>query len=274
MESSKPQAGIPQKGGTMNIVILGAGHMGSWLAEKLKKDHRIGIFDQKFSKAAQIKGVDRFQNISEIQNFRPQILINAVNIQNTVPAFESVLSYLPSRCLLADVASVKGSIPEFYKKCGARFVSVHPMFGPTFANVENLEKENAIIIQESDPQGKEFFKKFFDSFGLNIFEYTFEEHDQIIAYSLTFPFASSLVFAAHMNSSAVPGTTFKKHLQIARGLLSEDDYLLAEILFNRYSLPQLEKVTQRLEFLKHIVKQKDFEEAQKFFQKLRKNIQS
>lgn len=258
----------------MNIVVLGAGHMGTWLAENLKKDHKLGIYDQNFPKASKIKGAVTFQSLSQLKDFNPQLLINAVNIQNTVPAFEAALPYLPSHCTLADVASVKESIPEFYKRSGARFVSIHPMFGPTFANVEKLEKENAILIRESDPQGKEFFHKFFNSFGLNIFEYSFDEHDQIIAYSLTFPFASSLVFAAHMNSSAVPGTTFKKHLQIARGLLSEDDYLLAEILFNRYSLPQLEKVTQRLEFLKHIVKEKDFEEAQRFFQKLRKNIQS
>jgi hypothetical protein len=48
--------------------------------------------------------------------------------------------------------------------------------------------------------------------------------------------------------------------------------LLAEILFNRYSLTQLEKVTARLEFLKHVIKGKDHDEAKKFFGMLRKNI--
>ena len=94
----------------------------------------------------------------------------------------------------------------------------------------------------------------------------------MIAYSLTLPFASSLVFAACMKNTAVPGTTFKRHLTIARGLLSEDDHLLAEILFNEYSLKQLEKVTSRLEFLKHVIKGRDYEEAQRFFNNLRENI--
>jgi len=76
-----------------------------------------------------------------------------------------------------------------------------------------------------------------------------------------------------MSNSAVPGTTFKKHLEIARGLLSEDDYLLSEILFNPHSLPELEKVTARLDFLKHVIGQRDSEEAKKFFDRLRKNIQ-
>ncbi len=257
----------------MNIAILGAGHMGSWLAENLKKIHAIGIYDKASQKTQSKKHLTVFKDISEIKEFQPEILINAVSIQNTIQAFETAIPFLPDSCILADTASVKGNIPRFYNRCGFRFVSTHPMFGPTFANVEKLEEENVIIIKESDPKGILFFKEFFKSYGMNIFEYSFEKHDQIIAYSLAFPFASTLVFAAHMDTSAVPGTTFKKHLEIANGLLAEDDYLLAEILFSPYSLPQLEKVTQRLEFLKHIIKDKDFEEAQAFFQRLRENIQ-
>ncbi len=75
-----------------------------------------------------------------------------------------------------------------------------------------------------------------------------------------------------MDASAVPGSTFKKHQEIAKGLLSEDDTLLAEILFNPYSLTQLEEVTNKLEFLKHVIRQRDFDEAEKFFNRLRKNI--
>ena len=33
-----------------------------------------------------------------------------------------------------------------------------------------------------------------------------------------------------MKHQEAPGTTFKKHMAIAKGLLSEDDYLLQEIL--------------------------------------------
>ena len=35
-----------------------------------------------------------------------------------------------------------------------------------------------------------------------------------------------------MKHQEAPGTTFKKHMAIAKGLLSEDDYLFQEILFN------------------------------------------
>jgi prephenate dehydrogenase len=148
------------------------------------------------------------------------------------------------------------------------------MFGPTFADMGGgaLREENAVIIKESDPDGAGLFRKLFERLGVRIYEYTFDEHDRMMAYSLTTPFTASLVFAACMEDTAVPGTTFARHRKIAKGLLSEDDHLLAEILFNPYSLRQLEKITARLELLKHIIKGKDYEEAKRFFDRLRKNV--
>ena len=102
------------------------------------------------------------------------------------------------------------------------------MFGPTFANLGQLENENTIIISEGDHLGKIFFKDLYASLRLHICEYSFEEHDKVVAYSLGIPFASTMVFAATMKHQDAPGTTFKRHMNIARGLLSEDDYLLTE----------------------------------------------
>lgn len=256
----------------MKIVVMGIGNMGFWLAEELCRKHELGVYDQDPSQIERVSGVVRIRDYKEITDFDPDILINAVDIKSTLDAFRSALPYISKKCILADMASVKDKLPEFYTSIDFRFVSVHTMFGPTFANVDDLKEENAVIIQESHKSGAKFFEEFFTRLGLNIFYYTFEEHDRMIAYSLTLPFASTMVFAACMDRSAVPGTTFKRHLQIARGLLSEDDRLLSEILFNRFSLTQLEKVTSKMEFLKHVIREKDQVEAQKFFDRLRRNI--
>ena len=119
------------------------------------------------------------------------------------------------------------------------------MFGPTFGNVKDLSNENAIIISESDEEGKAFFREFYNSLKIKIFEYSFQEHDKTIAYSLSIPFASTMVFAASMKEQEAPGTTFKKHYKIAEGLLSEDDYLLSEILLSPHSLEQVERINER-----------------------------
>jgi prephenate dehydrogenase len=256
----------------MKVAILGAGNMGEWFANMLKTNHDVGIYDKNIGLSEKISGVTVFREVSEIESFLPEMLINAVSIQNTKIAFDSAALYLNDTCIISDVMSVKGKINEYYKGCKFRFASIHPMFGPTFTDKNDLKEENVILIRESSLEGALFFRDFFQDLGIRIYEYSFDEHDQLIAYSLTLPFASTLVFAANMDSSTVPGTTFKKHQEIAKGLLSEEDSLLAEILFNNYSLPQLEKVTHKLEFLKHVIRQRDFEEAKRFFDGLRKNI--
>jgi prephenate dehydrogenase len=146
------------------------------------------------------------------------------------------------------------------------------MFGPTFANLKDLGQQHAIIISESDHLGKAFFKDFYTQLGINIHDYTFDEHDQTIAYSLSTPFVSTLVFAACMKKQQAPGTTFKKHLDITKGLLSEDDYLLTEILLNPYTIDQIDRISNELAQLSALVKQKDAEGLKAFLAKVRKNF--
>ena len=140
-------------------------------------------------------------------------------------------------------------------------------------NLGQLEKENTIIISEGDHLGKIFFKDIYSSLRLHICEYTFEEHDKVVAYSLGIPFASTMVFAATMKHQDAPGTTFKRHMKIARGLLSEDDFLLTEILFNPRTPRQIERIQEELHILQEIIKDKDSEKMKEYLTKIRKNIE-
>lgn len=257
----------------MKIFILGAGRMGTWLVEEFCHDHDVAVYDNDRKKLKYFFNVTRFLNLEEVKDFQPELIINAVNLQNTINAFDEVLPYLPKNCMLSDITSVKSGLYDYYKKIGRKFVSTHPMFGPTFANIRDLRDENAIIIKESDEKGKDYFKELYKNLHLNIYEYTFKEHDEITAYSLGTPFSSSLVFAACMKKQEAPGTTFKKHKDIAKGLLSEDDYLLSEILFNPHTLKQIEKINSQLSYLTHIIGGRDYEEMKKFLDRLRSNIE-
>ena len=257
----------------MKILVVGAGNMGAWLVEALCLDYEVGVFDTDKRKLKFFFNSHRFLKPEEIRAFAPDLMINAVSLQNTFKAFDTILPFLPEDCIISDIASVKAGLKEFYQKTGRRFVSTHPMFGPTFANIKELSEQSAIIVKESDEKGKEFFRKFFSSLHLNIFEYTFEEHDQTIAYSLSIPFTSTLVFAACMKKQEAPGTTFKKHLNIAKGLMSENEYLLSEILFSPYTIEQVENIKTKLEYLIDVIKSRDTKEMHSFFEKVRKNIE-
>jgi prephenate dehydrogenase len=256
----------------MKIVILGMGHMGSWLAGELSGQNELAVFDKDRTKLTGLTDLIVLEDLAGIKAFGPTLLINAVTLQNTIPVFDEVLKYLPDDCVISDMASIKGTLNDYYAEKGFKFVSVHPMFGPTFANMDMLRGESIIIIKESHPEGTAFVGNFFKRLGVTIFKYSFAEHDRMMAYSLTLPFISSMTFASCIDRSAVPGTTFAKHMKIAKGLLSEDDNLLGEVLFNAYSLPELDRVTAMMEYLKHIIQGRDHEALSEFLDKLRKNI--
>ena len=257
----------------MKILILGAGKMGSFFTDLFSFDHEVAVLEKDPKRMRFIYNAIRMQHVEEIKEFAPEMVINCVTLNHTIDAFQEVLPYLPQYCIISDIASVKTHLKEFYENCGFPYVSTHPMFGPTFANLGNLEKENTIIISEGDHLGKIFFKDIYSRLHLNIHEYTFEEHDKVVAYSLGIPFASTMVFAATMKHQDAPGTTFKRHMKIARGLLSEDDYLLTEILFNPRTPKQIERIQEELNTLLDIIKNRDADGIKAFLTKIRKNIE-
>ena len=256
----------------MKILILGAGKMGKFFCDLLSFTHEVAVFDPDPQQLRFTFNAQRFSKPEEVKEFEPELVINAATVKYTIPAFEAILPFIPANTILSDIASVKRGLPEFYASAGHPFVSTHPMFGPTFASMSNLTQENAIIISEGDHLGKIFFKDLYNTLHLHIEEYTFREHDQTIAYSLSIPFASTLAFAGVMKHQDAPGTTFKRHMAIARGLMSEDDYLLSEILFNPDTPYQLGRILEKLTELKAIVEERDSAKMKTFLDEVRENL--
>ena len=256
----------------MKILILGAGKMGLFFCDILSFKHEVAVYDIDPQRLRFTFNAQRFTTAEEIESFAPDMVINAATVKYTIEAFNRVMPHLPANCILSDIASVKNGLPEFYAQCGHPYVSTYPMFGPTFASLSNLSSENAIIISEGDHLGKVFFKDLYSELHLHIEEYTFNEHDETIAYSLSIPFASTLVFAGIMKHQDAPGTTFKRHMAIAHGLMSEDDYLLSEILFNPNTPQQLERIQEKLSQLQQIVSQRDGDAMKQYLAQVRENL--
>ncbi|MFC2766957.1 MAG: prephenate dehydrogenase [Prevotella sp.] len=256
----------------MKVLVLGAGKMGSFFLDLLSFEHETAVFEKDLKRMRFTYNCMRLTTLEEIAEFCPELVINAVTVKYTIPAFEAVIPFLPSDCIISDISSVKTGLREFYERSGRRYVSTHPMFGPTFANLHQLSEENAIIIKEGDHIGRKFFKDLYSKLGLNIYEYTFEEHDKTVAYSLSIPFVSTFVFAAVMKHQDAPGTTFKRHMKIAKGVLNEDDYLLQEILFNPYTHDQVSQIRTELKELLEIIDTKDAVAMKQYLGKIRRHV--
>ena len=273
-QNNSNQLPLPLGGarGGFRILILGAGKMGSFFIDLLSFEHEVAVYDRDPQRMRFTYNCQRFTQMEEIGSFQPQLVINAVTLKYTIPVFQQIIPLLPNECIISDIASVKTGLHEFYQQCGHPYVSSHPMFGPTFANLNQLSQENAIIISEGDYMGRIFFRDLYQRLGLNIYEYTFDEHDRTVAYSLSIPFVSTFVFAAVMKHQDAPGTTFKRHMQIAKGVLNEDDYLLQEILFNPYTHDQVSQIRTELKELLEIIDTRDAEGMKNYLTKIRNNV--
>ena len=256
----------------MKILVMGAGKMGSFFIDLLSFEHEVAVYEKDIRRMRFTYNCQRFTDLEEVKQFSPELVINAVTVKYTLPAFQEVLPYLPKDCILSDIASVKTGLKAFYETCKRPYVSTHPMFGPTFANLHQLNEENAIIINEGDYMGRIFFKDLYQRLGLNIYEYSFHEHDETVAYSLSIPFVSTFAFAAVMKHQDAPGTTFKRHMKIAKGVLNEDDYLLQEILFNPFTSGQVAKIREALKELIDIIDHKDADAMKDFLARIRRHV--
>ena len=256
----------------MRILILGAGKMGIFFTDVLSFQHDCAVYEIDPKRMRFLYNTQRFTSMQEIEDFKPELVINAVTLKYTLSVFEQVIPHLPQECIISDISSVKTGFKDFYEHTGLRYVSTHPMFGPTFANLGQLSTANAIVINEGDYMGRIFFLDLYKRLGLNVHEYTFDEHDEAMAYSLSVPFVSTFVFSAVMKHQDAPGTTFKRHLRIARGVLSEDDTLLREILFNPRTKSHVEDIRAELKELIQIIDNRDEEALGAYLSRIREHI--
>ena len=232
----------------MKILILGAGKMGSFFIDLLSFEHEVAVYERDPKRLRFTYNTLRFTKLEEIDEFQPELCINAVTVKYTIPAFQEVIPHLPKECILSDISSVKTGLKEFYETTGMHYIN------------------------EGDFIGRIFFKDLYTRLGLNIYEYTFEEHDRTVAYSLSIPFVSTFVFAAVMKHQDAPGTTFKRHMRIAKGVLNEDDYLLQEVLFNPYTSENVAQIRTELKELLEIIDNKDADGMKRYLTKIRNNV--
>jgi len=252
-----------------NILILGYGRMGQWFAKQLSKDYHIAVLEKSPINNKTPSNIHFIEHSQDIYFHNPDLIINAVNLNSTITAFNDIIDYLPERAILSDITSVKNGIKAYYQNKNLRFISTHPMFGPTFGNMDDPKNENAIIIEESDKEGIEFFRKFYHHLNITTHFTSFENHDKLMAESLSLPFLTALSFILNTSRSIIPGTTYQKQMDISEQLLSEDIHLLTEILMNPGSLKKIETIKNSLNKLYETINTRDNDELKKILKELK-----
>lgn len=109
----------------------------------------------------------------------------------------------------------------------------------------------------------------YNSLRLNIFEYTFDEHDETVRFTLH-PFVSPFVFAAVMKHQEAPGTTFKKHM--AKQYTSERRRLSCRNSFQPSYPGTSSQYPDELKNLLEIIENKDAEGMKKYLTKIQERL--
>ena len=69
----------------MRILILGAGKMGSFFTDTLCFDHECAVYEVDQKRMRYLYNTRRFTTMQEIQDFRPELVINAVPSNTLFP---------------------------------------------------------------------------------------------------------------------------------------------------------------------------------------------
>lgn len=255
------------------ILILGAGKMGFWLARELKKeDRQVALLDKRNIETHEREDLQILFSADQVLDFNPRMVINAVSLNSVREAFEAIVPVLNKSVLLADVASMKNDLKNYYEVSNHPFVSVHPMFGPTFGNMNHLHGQQALIIEESDEEGIKFFADFFNNLGIQTEFCSFRQHDEIMASSLGLPYISALLFTAGMHHQTVPGTSFRKQLELTEGILSEDPGLVSEVLLNANTRDKISFLKNYLAKLEKMVDEGKKKSINRMFYSLKQKL--
>ena len=170
------------------IGIIGFGRFGEVLAGILKDDFEIFVYDvNNLKQKAERLGV----NFSPLEK---TLGCNTIFYAVPISKFENVLkSHLPyfkksgKPKLLIDALSVKVYPKKIFQKYlpeNFEALLTHPLFGPDSLNANGL-KDMPIVINKLRVSEKNFlfWKNYFKSKKLKVFELSAEQHDRMAAYS-------------------------------------------------------------------------------------------
>jgi len=222
VESALPIPTEPKK----VAIIGGAGKMGAWTADYLKKDgHEVIIIDPASGNGLTIEDCKGYD-----------IVIVSVPIHLADSILAELDGICDRDCLIFDLTSLKTPIVERLKGMAEtrKVCSVHPMFGPS---ATSMYGRNLIVCDCGNGDAVEEVKGLFDDRGGNIRVMDITEHDGYMSYVLGLTHAVNIALFTVLQRSGysfedlltVSSTTFNKGLDTNRSVASEDPMLYYEI---------------------------------------------
>jgi len=253
-------------------IIGGAGRMGKWLVKYfLGRGHAVIISDIKHDEAKAVAiSMDvklAKDNIEAVKD--AGLCVVSTPIEVTPKVLREIASEVKEAAIVMEISSLKSGVIQVLEEIGRRNVkilSIHPLFGP---GADKLTEEKIVLVPVLEPTSEtRLVRRFFPEADIIVVEA--EEHDRIMALTLSLPHFLNIVFASVVSEEdlnvlkKLGGTTFTLQSIISEGVMTEDPGLYASIqMSNKYTVRYLEKFISRAETLKEYIARKD---SKNFFQ--------
>ena len=227
----------------MRIAVIGAGAMGAWFANLLKKNAQVTVsdIDSKTAEETASKLGVTFAPQEKAVGTSDMILI-AVPISEAPKVVKSVLGFAKRGALVVDITSVKSDVVEVMKEFEGKveLASIHPLFGP---GATTLRGKDVISIPVRTGKKYRWLKSLMVKGGANFIEMEADEHDRLmsIIQSLThFTLMTYLTCIGSLKEYArvekVRTPFFSELRELARSFLHCNPEMYGEIqVHNKYS---------------------------------------
>ncbi len=216
----------------MEILLLGAGAMGTLLGSYLSKNHDLIIYDVDRSKSERLAREIGATFLTDLKARSYDMALICAPISETSRIVDSLSEEMSSGSIIMEISSLKSPVMNSLRRAssrGMRVVSLHPLFGP---GLRDLTKGEAALVRISDP--REEFSIASTMFPFHLIPIEAEEHDRAMAWLalvhlLLRTFLKSSDAYAELISKLLT-TTLNRFLELAVSSLTQSDELTEELI--------------------------------------------
>lgn len=210
------------------IVVIGGGNgMGALFAEHFRaSSYQVRVLEK-----------DDWPRVAEIVTDAALVLVS-VPIHLTTEVIDQVAPYLSSRCLLADVTSIKAvPLRRMLTVHSGPVVGLHPMFGPSAGSFAKQ------LVIHCPGRGSEHARWLLDQlriWGAGLLESDPETHDHMMGTVQAMRHFATFVYGSHLQREGVElervlafsSPIYRLELGMVGRLFAQDPNLYADIIFS------------------------------------------
>ena len=212
--------------GAKVLIVGGLGHMGRFLATWFRQsDYDVRILDR-----------DDWPQVGSL-TAGIELCILAVPIDITPAVAARIAPYLPEKCVLADITSLKlKPLEAMLKAYTGPVVGLHPLFGPA---TTTMDKQIVVVCPGRDLEQCQWLLDQLSLWGNVLVETPAAEHDKIMGIVQALRHFATFTFGQFLYSRGVPilrtlelsSPIYRLELAMVGRLFAQDPDLYAEIVF-------------------------------------------